>query len=186
MKVDGAKQWVHVCSAGHLVLKRLHVNRGLEAMNARDVISRYGGVKVHDCWASCFSYTLSRSALCGSHLLRELAFIIESNSYVCAENIHRLLRETCHQVSSSPEKCLDDKAYATLQRRYRNLLTRAKREMPPIPMRQSGRRGKIATSDATTCASGCKNTNTLCCYSPRFRKCRSRTIAQSEICAWAK
>jgi len=148
MKVDGAKQWVHVCSAGHLVLKRLHVNRGLEAMNARDVISRYGGVKVHDCWASCFSYTLSRSALCGSHLLRELAFIIESNSYVCAENIHRLLRETCHQVSSSPEKCLDDKAYATLQRRYRNLLTRAKREMPPIPMRQSGRRGKIAKSDA--------------------------------------
>lgn len=148
MKVNGARQWVHVCSAGTLVLKRLHPNRGLEAMNAHDVIPRYGGVKVHDCWASYFSYERSRSALCGSHLLRELAFIVESNGYTWADNVHALLREACHRVSSSDEKCLDDQAYATLQRRYRNLLTRAEKEMPPIPMRQSGRPGKIAKSDA--------------------------------------
>lgn len=148
MKVDGTKHWVHVCSAGNLVLKRLHAHRGLEAMNAHDLIPRYGGVKVHDCWASYFSYELSSSALCGSHLLRELAFIVDSNGYAWAANIHRLLQQSCHQVSSSDEKCLDDKAYATLQRRYRNLLTRAEKEMPPIPVRQSGRRGKIAKSDA--------------------------------------
>ena len=148
MKVNGKKQWVHVCSAGNLVLKRLHVHRGLEAMNAHDLIPRYGGVMVHDCWASYFSYKLSSDALCGSHLLRELAFIIESNGYAWAASIHCLLQQTCHQVSTSESKCLDEKAYATLQRRYRNLLTRGEKEMPAIPVRQSGRRGKVAKSDA--------------------------------------
>jgi len=67
--------------------------------------------------------------------------------HVCSAG--RLLRESCHQVSSSSdEKCFDDKAYATLQRRYRNLLARAEKELPPIPTRQSGWRRKIAKSDA--------------------------------------
>jgi transposase len=56
MRVDGKNQWVHVVSAGDLVLKRVHPKRGLEAMNDHGIIPRYGGVMVHDCWASYFSY----------------------------------------------------------------------------------------------------------------------------------
>ena len=38
--------------------------------------------------------------------------------------------------------------YKTLQRRYRNVLTRGMKEMPPIPAKPKGKRGKIAKSDA--------------------------------------
>ena len=42
MKVDGTNHWVHVVSAGDLVLKRLHPNRGLEAMRAHDIVRATG------------------------------------------------------------------------------------------------------------------------------------------------
>ena len=38
--------------------------------------------------------------------------------------------------------------YARLQRRYRNLSTRAERELPPIAVRPGGRDGEVAKSDA--------------------------------------
>jgi len=151
MKVNGRNQWVHVVSAGNLVLKRVHPKRGLEAIRAHDIIPRYGGVTVHDCWASYFSAEFGgvRHALCGSHLLRELSFVEESNGYVWAGNLRRLLQQACAEVSASETKCLEEAAYARLQRRYRNLLTRAEREMPPIPRRQGAPRGgKVAKSDA--------------------------------------
>ena len=34
---------------------------------------------IHDCWASCLSHDHCRHGLCGSHLLPELVFIIDSN-----------------------------------------------------------------------------------------------------------
>ncbi|HBD7283572.1 TPA: transposase [Legionella pneumophila] len=86
--------------------------------------------------------------LCGSHLLRELTFVHDSNKYRWAKNIKDLLQQACKAVSESPEKRLDDKAYLTLQRRYRNILTRAEKEMPAIPTKSNGRRGRIAKSDA--------------------------------------
>ena len=60
----------------------------------------------------------------------------------------QLLQETCRMVSLSDEKRLNDDAYKTLQRRYRNILTRGEKEMPPIPTKSTGKRGKIAKSDA--------------------------------------
>jgi hypothetical protein len=48
----------------------------------------------------------------------------------------------------SNEKCLSDKAFVNLQKRYRNILTRAGNELPIIPPKSSGKRGKLAKSDA--------------------------------------
>ncbi|MBK6348287.1 MAG: transposase [Proteobacteria bacterium] len=59
----------------------MHEKRGLEAMTAIGIIPRYGGVIVHDCWASYLSYEHCRHGLCGAHLLRELTFIREANGY---------------------------------------------------------------------------------------------------------
>lgn len=44
-------------------------------MTAIGIIPRYGGVLIHDCWASYLSYDHCSHGLCGAHLLRELAFI---------------------------------------------------------------------------------------------------------------
>ncbi|MDP1950049.1 MAG: hypothetical protein Q8K59_02960 [Nitrosomonas sp.] len=60
----------------------------------------------------------------------------------------RLLQETCKEVSGSTEKRLSDKALTHLQKRYRSILTRAEKELPVIPPKPSGKRGKLAKSDA--------------------------------------
>ena len=148
LRVDKKNYWIHVHSSGDITLKHLHKKRGTEAMNAINIIPRYSGVLIHDCWASYLSYGNCSHGLCGSHLLRELTFIVDSNGYRWAKNIKSLLKEACPQVSKSPEKTLTRKSYARLQRRYRNILTRGEKELPPIPEKRSGRRGKIAKSDA--------------------------------------
>ena len=78
--------------------------------------SRHGGVAVHDCWASYLSYAHCDHALCGAHLLRELAFIVDAHGYAWARRMKRLLLGACHQVSKR-----DDKTLArTSTRRCRN------------------------------------------------------------------
>lgn len=148
LRVDKKKQWIHVYSSGDMTLKFLHPKRGKEAIEGIGIIPRYGGVIIHDCWSSYLSYQHCGHGLCGSHLLRELTFIVESNAYAWARNMKRLLQQTCAKVSKSEEKRLTDKELANLQKRYRNILTRGAKELPPIPPRPSGKRGKLAKSDA--------------------------------------
>ena len=52
LRVDRKNHWIHVYSAGTLTVKCLHPKRGCEAIEAIGIIPRYGGVTVHDCWAS--------------------------------------------------------------------------------------------------------------------------------------
>lgn len=148
LRVEGKNHWIHVYSAGDITLKCLHKKRGKEAIEDIDIIPRYGGTIIHDCWRSYMGYENCDHGLCGSHLLRELTFVYDSNKYRWAKNIKSLLQQACKAVSENTDKCLNDKAYLTLQRRYRNILTRAEKEMPPIPTKSNGRRGRIAKSDA--------------------------------------
>ena len=148
LRLEKKNYWVHVSSAGEITLKRLHSKRGGAAIDDINIIPRYGGVIVHDCWASYFSYHKSEDALCGSHLLRELEFVIDSNGYQWASNMKRLLSETCALVSSRKRKKLTEQEYANLQKRYRNILTRGEKELPVRPERPSGKRGRLAQSEA--------------------------------------
>ena len=148
LRVDKKNHWIHVYSSGDITLKYLHPRRGCEAIEDIGIIPRYGGVVIHDCWASYLTYSHCDHGLCGSHLLRELKFIVDSNGYVWAANIKALLQEACATVSKRKRKKLTRAEYKTLQRRYRNILTRGGKELPPIPPRQKGKRGKVAKSDA--------------------------------------
>lgn len=107
--------------------------RGCEAIA---ILPRYAGVAVHDCWASSLS---------DAHLLRELTFIIDAHDYAWAK---RLLLRTCHQVATRDHKTLTPNEYKALRKRYRTLLTQGARELPPIPPRLNGQRGRVAKSDA--------------------------------------
>ncbi len=80
--------------------------------------------------------------------MRELAFIHEANGTAWAKNLRRLLQKTCRLVARHPHKRLTERAYERLQRHYRALLTRGAQELPPIPAKQNGQRGRIAKSDA--------------------------------------
>ena len=148
LKVNKKKQWIHVYSSGDTVLKLLHPKRGKEAIAEFNIIPKFHGIIVHDCWASYLAYEHCQHGLCGSHLLRELTFIVESNRYRWAINMKRLLKQTCKMVSKRKRKKLTEKEYLKLQKNYRNILTRGEKEMPPIPTKPESRRGKIAKSDA--------------------------------------
>lgn len=148
MRVDKKKHWVHVYASGDTTLKFLHRKRGNDAIIGIDIIPKYGGVIIHDCWRSYLSYDNCGHGLCGSHLLRELTFIIDSNQYRWARNMKKLLKEACLAVAERDEKCLSAKEYANLQKRYRNILTRGVKELPEIPPKPKGKRGKLAKSDA--------------------------------------
>lgn len=147
MKVGGKKYWIHVYSAGDITLKFIHPKRGSEAIEDIGIIPRYGGTIIHDCWASYLSYNNCDHGLCGSHLLRELTFIVDSNGYRWAANIKALLKETSKVVAKRKRKKLTTKEYSNLQKRYRNILTRGEKELPEI-VKKSGSKGKIAKSDA--------------------------------------
>ena len=148
LRVDKKNHWIHVYSSGDITLKFLHRKRGKEAIESIGIIPQYEGVIIHDCWSSYFAYKQCGHGLCGSHLLRELTFIVESNDYKWASNMKRLLQETCKKVSTHTDKKLNDQALVNLQKRYRNILTRGYKELPSISPRPSGKRGKLAKSDA--------------------------------------
>ena len=141
LRVEKKNYWIHVYSAGDITLKFLHPKRGGEAIEAIGVIPRYGGVVIHDCWASYLAYDHCGHGLCGSHLLRELTFIVDANGYAWAANMKRLLQENCVIVAKRKKKKLTPGEYKNLQKRYRNILTRGEKELPPIPPRQNGKRG---------------------------------------------
>ena len=148
LRVERQNHWIHVCSSGDITLKFLHPRRGQEAMQAIGVIPRYGGVMIHDCWASYLAYHHCGHGLCGAHLLRELTFIVDAQRYAWAANMKRLLQHTCWRVSQRKTKKLTRREFHNLQKHYRHLLTRGENELPPIPPRQNGKRGRIAKSDA--------------------------------------
>ncbi len=64
----------------------------------------------------------------------------------------KLLQETCSTISDRKSKRLTKAEAIHLQKRYRSILTRGEKEMPPPPERPSGKRGRLAQSDAQNLA----------------------------------
>lgn len=181
LRVDRKNHWIPVYSSGGLTLKFLHRKRGLEAIDEINIIPRHGGAIIHDCWASYLSYKHCGHGLCGSHLLRELTFIVESNGYPWARHMKRLLQETCKKVAQSKDKKLSDKAYANLQKRYRNIMTRGEKQLPPIPPRPSGKRANWQSRMHTICESVSETMKPLSCCLPKTLMSLSPIIVLSRI-----
>ncbi len=106
LRVARQNHWIHVYAAGDITLKFLHPKRGLAAIVAIGIIPRYGGVIVHDCWASYLAYAHCGHGLCGAHLLRELTFVVDSNGYRWAANLKRLLQGDS-QRGDNPQAVLE-------------------------------------------------------------------------------
>ena len=53
-----------------------------------------------------------------------------------------------HQIANRDDKTLTSDEYKALQKRYRTLITQGAKELPPIPPRLNGQRGRVAKSDA--------------------------------------
>ena len=80
-RVAGKLAWVHSASSGRHVLVTVHAKRGKEGMNAVGVLPSFAGIACHDAWAPYDCYDgVAGHALCGAHLLRELAAVTETGT----------------------------------------------------------------------------------------------------------
>ncbi len=147
-RVDGKTQWLHVATDGSPNLKFVRPKRGGEASEDIGIIPRYAGTLVHDCRGAYFVYDQCSHQLCGSHLLRELTFIVDSNGFRWASLMKKLLREACHRVNRSDAKTLPASERRFVRKRYRTILTQGGKELPEIPPRPKGKRGRVAKSGA--------------------------------------
>ena len=148
LRIESKQHWLHSVSAGNLVLKHCHRKRGGQALKDIGIVPRYGGVLVHDRWASYFAFDNCEHALCGSHLLRNLAFIEDAHGHAWAKRMGNLLLTTCRTVRKHKNKALSEPDYKAVRARYRTILTQARRELPKPLKRLTGRRGRPAKSDA--------------------------------------
>ena len=185
-RVDQKNHWTHVYSSGGATLKLLHRKRGKEAMVDLNIIPRYGGVIIHDCWASYLSYDHCDHGLCGSHLLRELKFIVDSNQYRWATNMKKLLQETCRTVAKREGKCLTEKEYANLQKRYRNILTRGDKDCRRSRQSRKVNAVKWPNQTPTIFGKGLKNMKRLFCCLPKIHMFHSPTTGLKEISVWQR
>lgn len=123
--------WVHSYSYGNITLKFVHAKRGLDAIIDIGIIPRYGGIIVHDCWASYFKFKNVLHAICGAHILRELKFIEESNAYAWANLMKELLKEAAGVIRErSDKRVLTQDELNKLQNEYQKILKEGLNEMP--------------------------------------------------------
>jgi transposase len=80
-RTAGRLAWVHSASSGKYVLVTVHAKRGKEGMKAAGVLPSFTGIACHDAWKPYDSFTdVAGHALCGAHLLRELAAVTETGT----------------------------------------------------------------------------------------------------------
>jgi transposase-like protein len=157
LRVNKINHWLHVYTYGDISLQFVHPERGKNAVNDIGIIPKYGGIIVHDCWATYFSYDNVKNALCGSHILRELKYIEECDGFSWAMMMKELLKEAGEVVASREiTQTLTAKELDKLQLRYREILKYALTELPHFPkveeriVDKNGkkRRGRLKHTDA--------------------------------------
>ena len=147
MRVNKKNYWIHTCSSGEVVLQTIHPKRGVEGIKDMGILDRYGGIIVHDCWASYFAFEGLLHALCIAHLMRELKFIEDSTEDIWATKMKRLLKVAVLMVNSREEKVLTTEEYNKLKRLYGNILAEGLLELPETPPK-TGARGKSKHTEA--------------------------------------
>ncbi len=71
LRVDKKNHWIHVYSSGDITLKFLHRQHGGEAIKSINIIPRYGGAIIHDCWSSYLAQQAH-----GCHTVPNKSFLI--------------------------------------------------------------------------------------------------------------
>jgi len=80
LRSEGHLAWLHSASTRFYSLLFCHRKRGVEAMEAMNVLPKFTGTAVHDAWAPYDTYTRAHHALCGAHVLRELQAVTDHHA----------------------------------------------------------------------------------------------------------
>lgn len=145
VRADGKLHWLHVASNAFYTHLFVHPKRGMDALlSEQSVFGDCLNWIVHDCWKSYFSVGKGRHALCGAHLLRELAGLMEGGC-VWASQMHCFLLEAYKASRPGPiggREAVHWRAY------YDQICEQGEEEeLPPIVFfKSSGRTGRAKRS----------------------------------------
>jgi len=152
INIGGKKYWLHNASNHEWVLYGVHKKRGVEAMDAMDILPHFRGASVHDHWKPYYRYKECLHALCNSHHLRELKWVMErSPEHTWAKKMSDLLNELNILVDKAGG-VLDEKAQQEQIKCYQAILTIGDTECPPPPPHpepkdgEKKKRGKVKRS----------------------------------------
>jgi transposase len=126
-RVDGGLAWIHAARTDTLTLYTVSASRGVAAMRAAGVLPALGpdAVLVHDFWGPYWTFDVVH-AVCGAHLLRELAAAADvAGQSGWANGMDRLLREINRTVAAARDTGADGLAarlLASYRRRYAELI----------------------------------------------------------------
>lgn len=101
-RIAGTRWWFHTTSTLLWTLIVCHPKRGAEACEDIGVLPAFTGTAVHDGWRPYWTYQDCRHALCGAHLLRDLAAIAEIDGQAgWAEAMAELLTDAKNAVDEA-------------------------------------------------------------------------------------
>ncbi len=128
VRIASDRHWLHVLCNEEYTFLYPHEKRGKAAIKVRFAeLYNYTGVMVHDCWASYWSLSSSRHALCNPHLLRELTAQKELDRK-WATQMHEFLLKLYYEKYNK-------RVLITLQSQewlaYKNICKQALEEEPP-------------------------------------------------------
>lgn len=136
IRAAGKLNWLHTASSETCTCLFIHQKRGAAALESEaSILKNFTGNAVHDCWSPYFRFDGMRHVLCGAHLLRELAGLMEKGS-LWAEEMREFLLDLYkmpHPIAAADE----------VRNHYHVILAHADAEEPPP---QPGRCGKAKHS----------------------------------------
>ena len=146
LRARGDLNWLHVLSNGHLTWYGVHAKRGRTALEHFDILPRFTGHLIHDCWSPYFSFDCSHG-LCNAHILRELKFCHEELKQRWAKRMERHLCDTHRLVEYEKQagvSGLSALRRKRIERDYDAILSQGRLEQPAtsfVPPKR-GRRKK--------------------------------------------
>jgi transposase len=149
LRVQGKLNWLHVVADATHTWYGVHPKRGLEAIEAQDILPKRLGILVHDCWSSYWKLD-GEHALCNAHLLRELVYIKE----LCAhenwpQKMIDFLKGTWQRCETAREAntVLMENDFLEVKAHYDAILCEAE-QLHPEALKPKNKRGRAKQSIA--------------------------------------
>ena len=148
LRVASKLHWLHIAASETHTWYGVHARRGMEAIEAHDILPNRLGVLVHDCWAPYWQLDCIH-ALCNAHLLRELVYVKELTGHVWPQRMMDFLlnsNDICEALrqNQSTLSIADIAAFDTL---YNAILCEGERLNPEV-VKPAGKRGRCKQSIA--------------------------------------
>lgn len=184
-RVNGKTKWVHSSSSRKFTYLSVHEKRGKEGMDDNGIIPLFRGIAVHDCWKAYWRYPEIRHGICGVHILRELAGIIENYPGQEWAVLFRNMLQELYRLKKAYAGCgrrrLDRCYLDYYSLKYDEFLEQAERENP-VPAVTGIKRGRRKKGRVLALAARLKEyKDSLLLFAENFEVPFSNNLAEQTI-----